>query len=357
MNRPSTFRPHDCWNDARNHHPKNEHNHLQKAGMRSRAREGTCLEALVGMAIPVCQRAELECPRTGPGRPPEIPDWVIAVLILVVVAKRRKSKSAQYRFLQAHQRELAGWLGTTRFPSRTTYFDRYKRAFVLFQQAARIQTRQEAQAGHIALECVAVDKSLIPTCGTKWSQRERQARRLPVRADAESAWTYSPHHGWVLGYGYEVVATAQKRGIVWPVLASVEPANVSEKRTFADKIDKLPAQTRYVLADKGYASEDLAAVTDRRRRRRFRRERRQVRRVYMQSPQARRLFSRRSRTVEPFNEWFKSLFELHEGVWHRGLANNRTQILAALFVYQLLIRFNRRKHRANAKIRWILDSL
>lgn len=353
--------------------------------MRSSAKEGTCLETLVGMAIPLCQRAERECPRTGPGRPPVIPDWVIAVLIMVVVAKRRKSKSAQYRFLQAHQRQLAGWLKTSRFPSRTTYFDRYKRAFALFQQATQIQTRQEAQAGHIALECVAVDKSLIPTCGTKWSQREKRERRLPVGADADSAWTYSPHHGWVLGYGYEVVVTAQKQGIVWPLWASVEPANVSEQRTFADKIGKLPPQTRYVLADKGYDSEDLAAafesaaVTGRRRfvcpllerhnvgcakrvwrqtgRRRFRRERRQVRRIYMQSSQAQRLFSRRCRTVEPFNEWFKSLFELHENVWHRGLANNRTQILAALFVYQLLIRYNRRKHRTNAQIRWILDSL
>ena len=39
-------------------------------------------------------------------------------------------------------------------------------------------------------------------------------------------------------------------------------------------------------------------------------------------------------------------------VWHRGLDNNMTQLLAALFTYQLLLRYNRRKHRYNGQIQW-----
>ena len=70
--------------------------------MGQRAKVGTCLPALVKMAIPLCQEAERQCPRTGPGRPPVIPDWVLAVLIMVGVLKRRKTKSAQYRFLSEH---------------------------------------------------------------------------------------------------------------------------------------------------------------------------------------------------------------------------------------------------------------
>ena len=62
-------------------------------------------------------------------------------------------------------------------------------------------------------------------------------------------------------------------------------------------------------------------------------------------------------TVEPFNEWFKTLFELHDRAWHRGLDNNRTQILAALFTYQLLLAYNRRRGRNNAQVSWILDGL
>lgn len=353
------------------------------------AKEGMGIGELVKMAVPICQQAERECPRTGPGRRPEIPDWVMTVLILVVVAKRRKTKSAQYRFLKAHQKELSRCLGISRFPARSTYFDRYSRTYGLMQYALRIQTLQEAEAGHIELGCVAVDKSLIPTCGAKWANYQRLKGRLPAGADIEAAWTFSPHHGWVLGYGYEVVVTAQRQGIVWPIIASVEPANVSERQTFPRKIDQLPPQIRYVLADKGYDSEDVATAVEStpragrsRRRRRFvcplqerhnvgqakqtwnqthrrrqRRERRHARRLYMQTKFARQLFSRRSRTVEPFNEWFKSLFELNEKVWHRGLGNNRTQILAALLVYQFLLKYNQQQDRPNAQVRWILDAL
>jgi len=67
--------------------------------------------------------------------------------------------------------------------------------------------------------------------------------------------------------------------------------------------------------------------------------------------------NKRGKTVEPFNEWFKTLFELDQRVWHRGLENNQTQMLAGIFVYQLLVRINYRKGNKNARIRWILDIL
>jgi hypothetical protein len=73
--------------------------------MGKRATVGTCLASLVKTAMPLCKRAERECPRTGPGRKPVIPDRVLAVLITVAVLKRRKAKSAQYRSLEAHRRE------------------------------------------------------------------------------------------------------------------------------------------------------------------------------------------------------------------------------------------------------------
>jgi hypothetical protein len=61
--------------------------------------------------------------------------------------------------------------------------------------------------------------------------------------------------------------------------------------------------------------------------------------------------------VEPFNQWFKSTAELDQRVWHRGLDNNRTQVLSAIFVYQLLVRHNYRTGNKNGRIKWILDGL
>ena len=67
--------------------------------------------------------------------------------------------------------------------------------------------------------------------------------------------------------------------------------------------------------------------------------------------------ARRKQTVEPFNHWLKRLFELETRVWHRGLDNNRTQLLAAIFCYQLLVRFNHKYGNKNGCICWILDAL
>ncbi len=143
-----------------------------------RAREGTCLEALVRMAVPVCRLAQSECPRSGPRRKPEIPDWVMAVLIAVAVAKRRKTKSAQYRYLRLHRSRLLKLIGTRRFPSRSTYFDRYRRAHSLLQVALIVHTRRQLRQGQINVECVAADKSLIDARGPLWhgQQRRRDVR-------------------------------------------------------------------------------------------------------------------------------------------------------------------------------------
>ena len=43
-------------------------------------------------------------------------------MILVALAKRLSTKSAQYRFLAAHADALVARLGLDRFPARSTYF-------------------------------------------------------------------------------------------------------------------------------------------------------------------------------------------------------------------------------------------
>ena len=69
------------------------------------------------------------------------------------------------------------------------------------------------------------------------------------------------------------------------------------------------------------------------------------------------MYKRRGKTVEPFFGRFKALFGLEEHVWHPGLDNNRTQSLAALLLYQLLLVYNRVKGEGNAEVKWILDLL
>jgi Transposase DDE domain len=350
--------------------------------------EGTCLAELVRMAKPVCQQAEQACPRKGRGRRPEIPDWMLLVLIMVAVLKGRKSKSSQYRFLAAHREELLAWLEMDRFPSRTTYFDRYRRAWRMLEAAVGIEGRRVVRYGLADARCVAVDQSVVRAKGPRWNKRHRTRGKVPPGADLEATWTYSSYHGWVLGYSYEVVVSAGKNGPVWPLLASADPAHWQPKRTFTQKIERLPSRARYVLADAGYDNNAFGEAIEfdsqgrrtgkrflcpqiyrrgeqRRTRkprvekgaRKLHRSRRDGRREFFERTWSRQLYRQRNRTVEPFNDWLKTRFDLHHHAWHRGLDNNRTQLLAAIFSYQMLLRYNRQKGHQHSQLQWILDTL
>jgi hypothetical protein len=356
--------------------------------MGKRATVGTCLASLVKMAVPLCQRAERECPRTGPGRKPDIPDWVLAVLIMVAILKRKKSKSAQYRFLDERRREWKALLGTNKFPARSTYFDRYRRAHRLFAAAIKLQAERAIADGLIDATTVAADKSLIAARGPLWHQSDRQKNRVPKRlrgVDRDSDWGRSKHDRWVQGYSFEVVVSATKNSTVFPLLASAATASAKETTTLEPKIDDLPAVTKNVAADSGYDSNHVAERIEyspegKRTGRRFlcpenprgskdqagrtpveprdeSHRRRLARRQFYRSRRGKSIYRRRSLSVEPFNEWFKSLFELEDRVWHRGLKNNQTQLLAALFAYGLLVRYNHRRGNENGQIRWIIDTL
>lgn len=354
--------------------------------MSKRTKDGACLEALVRMTVLLCQEAERRCPRTGPGRKPDIPDWVMATLIMIATLKRRKSKSAQYRFLLAHRLQLADWLADDRFPARSTYFDRYRRAHTLFRTAIALQGQQAVQEGLADASAVTVDKSLLTARGPRWNQRDRRRGVIPKGlrgVDPDSQWTHTKSRGWLQGYSYEVVVSAGKSGLVFPLLASADTAKAAEAETALPKMEQLPKETNAVLADSAYDSiqmhRQVEGTPPRRTGRKFycpvvargrpprgstrphvANPERKSRQQRMRSSKARRLFARRSATVEPFHDWFKAAFELDRTVWHRGLDNNRTQLLAALCAYQLLVRcLNRRRHKRNqnGQIQRLLDAL
>jgi len=350
--------------------------------MPARALSGTCLERLVRMASPVLQAAQRQCPRAGPGRSPDYQDWHLAALILVALLHRRKSKSAQYRFLHERRATLQHWLHLADFPARSTYFTRYRQGHGLFQEAIGLQGTKALAEGLADASVVAVDKSLVAARGPVG--HPQQPPRPGV--DAEAAWSRSNHDGWVWGYSFETLVAAGPHGLVFPLQASAAAANASECRTFLHKAPLLPVTTRYVLADAGYDSNDCQQAVEqngqpRAARRRFlcplqarggkpaigrypqrgrRRElcrQRQQRLNFLRSRRGQSLYRRRGQTVEPFHEWFKNSFDLSDHVWHRGLHNNQTQLLAALFTYQLLLRYNHRCGHRNAQVQWILDTL
>lgn len=355
--------------------------------MGKRARDGACVRRLVQLAMPVLKAAERQSPRTGRGARPTIPDWVMACLIMVVIVKKKKTKAAQYRFLSQHRREIASWLGSKEFPSRATYYRRYRQAHSFFRTAIRMEGERAITAGVTDARDVAVDKSLIAARGDAWHKSDRKADRRPAGVDCQASWGYSKHAGWIYGYSFEVVVSSTPQNTVFPLLASADVASASEPRSFLEKVDQLPGSTRHVSADAGYDANYVGEAVEygqdqRRTSRHFlcpenprnsRRPKRQPggadaarshsrklrkqRRDFLQSARGRRTYARRKKTVEPFNQWFKSLFELDYYVWHRGLVNNCTQLMAAIFLYQILAHYNYKRGRQNGQLRWIMDVL
>jgi Transposase DDE domain len=357
--------------------------------MGTRAKVGTSLEALVKLALPLLKEAERQCPRTGPGAKPIIPDWFIGALIMVAVLKRKKSKSAQFRFVtdSMNQRLIREITGQRHFPSRSTFFSRYRRCHQLFSRGVQLQGRQAIKEKVIDASQAAADKSLVAARGRPWHKHEKKQGKIPRGVDVEAAWGYSEHHGWVYGYSFEVVVTSKRKNKTFPLAASVGTGSAAEVRTFLGKIDDLPPEVKCVSADRGYDANELGERIEfdsrgRRTGRRFlcpenprnnkrkktkpgradaarahSRKLRAARKKYLESATGQRLYRRRSKTVEPFNSWFKSHFELDARAWHRGLANNQTQILAAIFAYQLLVRHNHRCGNNNGQIRWLTDVL
>jgi hypothetical protein len=344
------------------------------------------LEQLIDLAIPLCKEAQRQCPRTGPGRKPNYDDWQIAIMILCGVLKKKKTIAAQFRFISQNREMLLGRLKLDRLPAHGTFYERYKRVWRLVQMAIELQGRAAISHGVADARDVAVDKSLMRARGPQWHQKYRKRGVVPKRmrgVDRQAGWGYSEYHGWCYGYSYEAVVTATKGSVVFPLLASFDVASASEHKTFAAKIAHLPPQTRNVLADSGYDGNanadavELDACDERpvgrrmlcppqrgrvgdwrgKGKRERRRQRRLARHRFIRSRAGKALYRRRGQTIEPFNGTFKDTFELSEHVWHRGLDNNRTQALCAIFAYQLLIRWHWTRARRNAQIRYLLDGL
>jgi hypothetical protein len=93
------------------------------------------------------------------------------------------------------------------------------------------------------------------------------------------------------------------------------------------------------------------------RERQHHRRLRSGRRRFLHSPRGRALYARRKTSVEPFHAQLKHLFDLEYRVWHWGLPNNQTAILAAICAYQILLTYNHRNRRPKAHLQCLLDAL
>ena len=164
-----------------------------------------------------CQRAERMCPRTGRGRKPVVPEWVIATLIVVAVAAHRKTKSAQLRYGWARADELKA-LGVWPLPKRSAFFERYLRAWQLLQAAIACEGKLAERLRWADVESVSADKSLIAAQGPPAHRRNGRACRVRG-ADLEAGWGKSEYDGWSMDMGTRWLFPRENKGrfgLYWP---------------------------------------------------------------------------------------------------------------------------------------------
>ena len=118
--------------------------------MMGHAMEGGLLVRLTRRAAALCRMSQRSVP-AAVGRPQTFAGWQIATLILIAVVHRRKSKSAQYRFLDRHRlwllRTLRAYLRLDDLPSLATYMRRYRDAHTLLARAIERGGRHALREG------------------------------------------------------------------------------------------------------------------------------------------------------------------------------------------------------------------
>ncbi len=92
-----------------------------------------------------------------------ISDWFMGLLIYTAVLKSKKSKSSMWRFVSTteNKKKFFQLTGEKSFPSRSTFFRRYKRAHALFQVAIVLQGKRAIDEGIVEPKHLAIDKSVL----------------------------------------------------------------------------------------------------------------------------------------------------------------------------------------------------
>lgn len=169
-----------------------------------------------------------------------------------------------------------------------------------------------------------------------WHKKHQATGEVPhTRIDTEAGWTKSGWHGWVYGWKLHVTATV---GDIWiPLSARLTVANVHDGSVGQEMVPELPAGVRFVLGDQHYRTQEMESACH-------------VRGMELVATrggnyphtdvgkEVRRIFHQlRSKSIENFNEHFKSIFDSHCDVLTRGKTATTRFALSAVLVYQLAL--------------------
>ncbi len=283
--------------------------------------------------------------KRGRGRPKDYSDRLIGKALVIMIIRRLDTAYSllafleQDTFLTGQLRDLLTENG--RFPSRRTW-------------ERRLQSLPDSLPGLIGCfgrylvaydtcgRAAAMDRTMLPAKGGVWHKKHQEQGLAPHRIiDTDAHWSKSGYHGW--WYGWKLHITCTIASIWIPLAAELTPANLHDRTIAIPMAYELPDEGRYLMGDRHYRNDDLKAycrlnehtlITTRPGQYPHQDAGVEVRKI---------LHRLRHQAIEPFNGFFKNVFEGDGQVPVRG--HNPVP----LFVYQLVLLYQFRHNKPLGK--------
>jgi Transposase DDE domain len=301
--------------------------------------------SLLVRLLRVVDRVPMPSPSPRRGRPTLYSDRLIVKALAVMIIRRLHSSHALLAFLEQDDivaRRVAELLCEGgRRPSRRTFERR-------LEAVADRLPELIGMLGRCLVEAVlperdrtliaAADSTALRTCGGVWHRKDREAGQVPhTSIDCEAGWSKSGWHGWWYGWKLHLVVTAGKLWI--PMASELTVANVSDNVIAPALLAQLPDGLRLLLGDSQYRDPKLDEQCDRRG-------------CVLVTPRLgpyphrdkgielrRQLHRLRSKSIEPFNGRYKDVFGWRTQMPVKGLVKTKLLALGAVFVYQVVLRY------------------
>jgi hypothetical protein len=277
------------------------------------------------------------------GRPYVYSERLMIKALLIMIIKRLYSAYALLAYLDqetAVTQQLKGMLQENgAFPSRRTWERRLarlpERLPALIGELGRelvCLLRPWAQAGR----AVAIDSTPLKAKGGVWHKKDRLQGKVPHSSiDTEANWGKSDYHGWY--YGWKLHLTVTVAALWIPLSARLTSANVYDGTMAIPLLAEVTPQARIVLGDNHYKTPDILAYCQTNNRLLVA----SGRGPYPHDDlgvKVRQVFHLlRSKTIEPFNQLFKNIFDWHGNVPVKGLQRTSLFVLAAVLLYQIIL--------------------
>lgn len=277
------------------------------------------------------------------GRPNVYSDTLIIKALIIMIVKRLYTAYSLLAYLEQETlvtEQLKGLLQENgQFPSRRTWERRL----------ARLPERLPSLIGALGRElvcklqpwansgrAVAIDSTPMRAKGGVWHKKDREKGEVPHSSiDTEAHWGKSDYHGWYYGWKLHLVVTV---AAVWiPLSARLTPANIYDGNEAIALLEELSPEARFILGDNHYKTPTIRAYCQRNGRFLVASGRGpyphndsgvKVRQIFHQL---------RSKSIEPFNQLFKSVFDWHDHVPVKGLQRTSLVLLAAVLLYQIVL--------------------